>query len=240
MSVIDKLYMKFPTAGRRSMTALLSREGYEVNTKRTYRLMKKMGLRAMYPKPKKTSKMRCGEKYPYLLRGLEINTVNLAWATDITYIPVCGGFIYLSAIIDLYSRYVIAWEFSNSLDSEFCLKTVQKAFERGTPQIFNSDQGVQYTSYEYINLLKDKEIKISMTGKGRCWDNIFIERFWRTLKYEEVYLNSYEDSSHAMESIGEYIGIYNQERVHSALSYRTPFEVFSTVESKRINSLSLC
>jgi putative transposase len=226
MKEIDRLYLKFPFYGSRRMAKELNALGYEVNRKRIIRLMRLMTLEAMYPKPRKTLRQKDHQKYPYLLKNIDIAPQNHAWATDITYIPVEGGFIYLVAVLDLYSRYVLSWEISNTLESNFCIRALQKALQIGTPQIFNSDQGVQFTSNEFTKLLKERGISISMSGKGRCMDNIFVERFWRTLKYEEVFLKNYSSVIETIEGIATYIKLYNECRLHSSLDYQTPAKIY--------------
>lgn len=212
------------------MTFHLKRKGFSVNRKRISRLMKIMGLEAMYPKPKRYAWQQKYGKFPYLLKNIDISTQNHVWATDITYVPVDQGYLYLVAFIDLYSRFVLSWQLSNSLESSFCVEALEKAFKFGRPLIVNSDQGVQFTSYEYVNLLKSKGIEISMSGKGRCWDNIFVERFWRSLKYEEVYLKQYSCTEEAYDGISSYIKMYNKRRPHSSLNYRTPEEVYKKID----------
>lgn len=226
MKEIDMLYLEHPFYGSRLMTAALKMKGLEVNRKRVLRLMKLMCIEALYPKPKIRTTLPGYIKFPYLLDSIQIETVNQVWGTDITYIPVEGGFLYLVAFLDLHSRYVISWKISNSLESAFCLEALEMALEQGVPGIVNSDQGVQYTSHAYTDLLKSKEVRISMSGKGKCWDNIFVERFWRSLKYEEVYLKKYENHSDAIKNIGGYIHNYNNKRPHSALNYKTPHQVY--------------
>lgn len=226
MKEIDKLYLDNPYFGSRLMTASLVRKGFKVNRKRVSRLMRLMCIEALYPKPKIKTSQAGHTKFPYLLENLEIRAQNQVWGTDITYIPVCGGYLYLVAFLDLYSRYILSWSLSNSLESEFCIEALKMALEYGSPQIVNSDRGSQYTSNAYIDLVKSKEICISMSGKGKCWDNIFVERFWRTLKYEEVFLKQYEDANDAYENISYYIESYNKQRPHSALNYKTPVEVY--------------
>lgn len=226
MRLIDQIYLDFPHYGRRSMTGHLRGMGKSISTKRVARLMNRMGLKAIYPKSKKKAWQKKYGVYPYLLKGLQIHPQNHVWATDITYIPVRGGYIYLVAVMDVYSRFILSWNISDSLESDFCIAAVEKAFDFGRPKILNSDQGVQFTSKDYITLLRESDIEISMSGKGRCYDNIFIERFWRSLKYEEVYLHNYEDPAEAIDSIGEYMNLYNSERVHSSLNYRTPGDVY--------------
>lgn len=227
MKEIDKQYMDSPTYGTRLMTAHLKRIGHVVNRKRISRLMKNMGIAAIYPKPKKESWQKKFGKYPYLLNDIEICSYNHVWGTDITYIPVENGYIYMVAVIDIYTRFVLSWRLSNSLESDFCIKALEEAFKFGKPQIMNSDQGVQFTSQSYIKLLKDRDIAISMSGKGRCWDNIFVERFWRTLKYDEVYLNHYHCSTEAYEGIEKFINLYNYKRPHSSLQNCTPWERYN-------------
>jgi putative transposase len=185
-----------------------------------------MGLEAQYPKPKREAWQLKHGKFPYLLKNVKFTSHNHVWGTDITYIPLNNGFLYLVAFLDLFSRFVLSWQLSNNLESSFCVDALEKAFEYGTPQILNSDQGIQYTSSEYIKILKSKDIQISMSGKGRCWDNIFVERFWRSFKYEEVYLKQYVSSEETYEGINSYINFYNHKRPHSALNNRTPAEVY--------------
>lgn len=229
MKEIDMLYLESPSFGSRLMTASLIRKGFEVNRKRVSRLMKAMGLEAVYPKPKIRTTIPGNIKFPYLLKGVEICARNQAWGTDITYIPVRGGYVYLVAFMDLYSRRVLSWRLSNSLESEFCLEALTAAFEYGFPDIINSDQGVQYTSRAFIELATRNGVKVSMSGRGKCWDNIFVERLWRTLKYEEVYLKEYQDPIEAHDSICGYMDFYNKRRPHSALNYRTPVEAYLRV-----------
>jgi putative transposase len=226
MKEIDKLYLEYPFFGRRLMTAGLKMKGFEVNPKRVLRLMRLMGIEALYPKPKIRTTFPGYKKFPYLLADIKICSKNQAWGTDITYIPVHGGFLYLVAFLDLYSRYILSWKLSNSLESTFCVEALEIALRRGLPEIINSDQGIQYTSHAYTDLLKNKGVRISMSGKGKCWDNIFVERFWRSLKYEEVYLKQYENYIEAGDGIRNYINDYNKQRPHSALNYKTPEQVY--------------
>lgn len=226
MQEIDKIYLDYPFFGSRLMAAYLAKKGYIVNRKRVSRLMKIMGIEAIYPRRKIRTTFPGYTKFPYLLNGLEINTQNKVWGTDITYIPVNGGYLYLVAFIDLYSRFVLSWQLSNSLESDFCVYALEMALKQSTPEIINSDQGSQYTSHAYINLVQNNGVQISMSGRGKCWDNIFVERFWRSLKYEEVYLKQYENYNEAYIGITSYIDNYNAKRPHSALSYKTPFEVY--------------
>lgn len=225
MRLIDEEYTRRPFYGRPRLTAYLRRSGYLVNEKRVRRLMQKMGLEAIYPKPKTTVTDREHKKYPYLLREIEISRPNQVWSADITYVPMLMGFMYLMAIIDWYSRYVIAWELSNTLDSDFCLLALDRGLKSGRPEIFNTDQGVQFTSQAFTSTLEKTGIRISMDGRGRALDNIFIERLWRSLKYEDIYLKEYADVPALEAGLDSYFGFYNQERMHQSLSYRTPAEV---------------
>jgi putative transposase len=227
MKEIDMIYLENPAFGSRLMTHSLIRKGFNVNRKRVSRLMKAMRIEAVYSKPRVKTTIPGYIKFPYLLNDIEICCKNQIWATDITYVPLSGGYIYLVAFIDLYSRYILSWKLSNSLETEFCIEALEMAFQNnGLPKIINSDQGVQYTSNAYVDLIKSKGAQISMTGKGRCWDNIFIERFWRTFKYEEVYLKQYSSYLEAHENIFNYIENYNKQRPHSSLNYKTPIEIY--------------
>ncbi len=226
MARMDRQYLKTPFYGSRRITVWLRTQGYQVNRKRVRRLMQLMGLEAIYRRPN-TSKPAPGHKvYPYLLRGLEINRVNQVWAADITYIPMARGFLYLAAIMDWHSRYVLAWRLSNTLEVDFCLEALEEALRQGNPGIFNTDQGSQFTSEAFTGRLLAQGIGVSMDGKGRCMDNVFVERLWRSIKYEEVYLQAYENGSAARRGIGAYLAFYNQGRPHQALGYRTPGQVF--------------
>ena len=226
MDMIDRKYTEHPFYGILRMTAWFHDEGHQVNHKRVQRLMQLMGLKAIYPKPR-LSKGECvSEKYPYLLRGLVIQKPNQVWGTDITYIKLRQGFIYLVAVMDWFSRYVLSWEVSNSLDTFFCMSALEKALVRNTPEIFNSDQGSQFTSEAFTSRLKAAGIRISWDGRGRVWDNIFIERLWRSVKYEEVYLKDYANVTEAIGGIDSYFRFYNTQRHHQALGYRTPEQVF--------------
>lgn len=208
------------------MTAVLNQSGFQVNRKRVRRLTRLMGIEAIYPKPKTSNSNKEHYKYPYLLKGLAISFPNHVWSSDITYLRLERGFIYLTAIIDWYSRYVLSWKLSNTLDTRFCVETLEEALKIGTPAIFNTDQGAQYTAQAFLDPLKAKEIKISMDSKGRAIDNVFIERLWRSLKYEEVYLRSYRTVSEAESSIEHYFSFYNHERLHQSLGYETPENVY--------------
>jgi putative transposase len=225
MRLIDKQYTKAPFYGSRRMTEWLKRQEYEVNRKRVVRLMRLMGIEAIYPKPRLSQSDQDHEKYPYLLGGLDIVHPNQVWATDITYIRMSGGFLYLMAVMDWFSRYVLSWRLSNTLESSFCLDALDEALGKGKPEIFNSDQGSQFTSKDFTGRLKDAGVQISMDGRGRVFDNIFVERLWRAVKYEEVYLKEYEDVPDVFDGIGGYFRFYNNERLHQSLSYKTPAEV---------------
>jgi len=226
MGMIDEEYTAHPFYGILRMTAYLREQGYQVNHKRVGRLMGLMGIRAIYPKPRLSKGVDNCEKYPYLLRGVVIQRPNQVWGTDITYIKLRQGFIYLVAVMDWFSRYVLSWEISNSLDSFFCMSALEKALAKGTPEIFNSDQGVQFTSKVFTGRLKEGGIRISQDGRGRFWDNIFIERLWRSVKYEEVYLKDYANVPEAISELSKYFSHYNTQRPHQALGYRTPEKVF--------------
>ena len=232
MKLIDRQYLVTPFYGARKMAAWLKSQGQKVNRKRVRRLMRLMGLKAIYRRPR-TGNPAPGHKiYPYLLGGLRITRPNQVWAADITYIPMARGFLYLVAIIDWYSRYVLSWRLSNTLDAGFCVEALEEALSKGCPEIFNTDQGAQFTAEAFTGLLEQHGIRISMDGKGSYSDNLFIERLWRTVKYEEVYLKAYQDGRDARISLDNYFRFYNTERPHQALGYRTPAEVLtsSTVE----------
>lgn len=237
MRLIDKQYTHTPFYGVPRMTAWLRRRDHEVNPKRVRRLMRLMGLEAIYPKPRLSLGAKSHHKYPYLLRGLKIEAPNQVWATDITYIRLASGFVYLVAIMDWFSRYVVSWEVSVTLEAAFCLAALERALETALPEIFNSDQGVQFTSEDFTNLLDSRGVRISMDGRGRCFDNIFVERLWRSVKYEEVYLNDYRDVHESVRRLGMYFEFYNHERLHQALDYRTPATLpgsTGTILTKRI------
>lgn len=227
MRLIDELYLKAPFYGHRSMTYELNKKGEKVNKKRVHRLMKKMGLVTMYPKPRYDAACKENYKYPYLLKNLQITRPNQVWGTDITYIPIETGYMYLVAIMDLFSRYVVSWVLSNNMEVDFCIQAMEKALKLGfKPEIINSDQGTQFTSKAWITLLKQEKINISMSGKGRCWDNIFVERLWRTLKYEEVYPKDYMNGKEAEQGINLYFNFYNLERIHTSLGLKVPKEMY--------------
>ncbi len=226
MKEIDRLHLEYPFYGKRRMTAVLRKADWGINVKRVRRLMLLLGIEAFYPKPNTTVAGEGHKKYPYLLRGVTIDRVNQVWSTDITYVPMHRGYLYLTAVIDWYSRYVLAWKLSNSLEMKFCIDTLLRSFEYGLPEIFNTDQGVQYTSSVFTEELKSRGISISMDGKGRALDNIFVERLWRSVKQEEIYLKSYESGIDAYENLAHYFEFYNNERPHQSLGYRTPREFF--------------
>lgn len=226
MRLIDEQYTKTPFYGVRRMTIWLRRIGEPVNTKRVRRLMRVMGLEAVYPKPHLSNACPTHKKYPYRLKGLTITRPNQVWGTDITYIRLTGGFVYLVAILDWFSRYVVSWGLSVTLDVAFCLDALEQALRVGTPEIFNSDQGVQFTCADFTGRLEAENIQISMDGRGRAMDNVFTERLWRSVKYEEVYLKDYGTVPVARENLAKYFGFYNGERPHQALDYRTPAAVY--------------
>ncbi len=227
MRRIDELFLKYPFYGARRMALHLRREGVRIGRRRAARLMRLMGLEAIYRAPRTSAPHPGHRVYPYLLRGLAIERPDHVWCADITYIPVQRGFLYLVAIMDWASRHVLAWRLSNTLDAGFCTDTLEEALARyGGPEIFNTDQGSQFTSLAFTGRLREAGIRISMDGRGRCMDNIFIERLWRSLKYEAVYLHEIADGFAARRVIGEWIGFYNTRRPHSALGGRTPAEAY--------------
>ena len=227
MKLIDQQYLATPFYGSRRMTVWLNRQGNQASRKRVQRLMRIMGLTAIYRRPR-TSQPAPGHKvYPYLLRGMEITRPNQVWAADITYIPMARGFLYLVAIMDWYSRHVMAWNLSNTLEADFCVEALEKALGKEKPEVFNTDQGSQFTSEGFTRLLEQHGVRISMDGKGRYTDNIFVERLWRTVKYEEVYLKAYSNGREAKAELDAYFHFYNTQRPHQTLGYRTPAEVFN-------------
>jgi putative transposase len=226
---IHELWLDMPFYGYRKITAELQKRGRGVNHKRILRMMRDMRIQALYPKPKTTMINSEHKKYPYLLRGIKITGPNHVWATDITYIRLPGGFVYLIAIIDLFSRFVISWTLSTTLETDFCLKALEVALQSGLkPEILNTDQGVQFTSLAWIQQVEGNGIKVSMDGIGRWIDNVFIERFWRTLKHEHVLIHAFEAIKDARKSIGQFIDVYNHKRLHQSLGYQTPAEVYLT------------
>lgn len=226
MERIDEQYTATPFYGVRRMTAWLRQQGELVNHKRVARIMRQMGIQAIYPKPRTTLAGDNARRYPYLLRGLCIDRPDLVWSTDITYIRLANGFVYLVAVMDWYSRYVLSWQLSNTMDVHFCLVALEEALQVSQPRIFNSDQGSQFTSLAFTGALEGRAIQISQDGKGRAFDNIFVERLWRTVKYEEVYLKDYDSVSSAIENLERYFRFYNQERLHQSLNYRPPASVY--------------
>ena len=222
MRLIDEQYLRRPYYGSRRMAVWLNNEGHEVNRKRVQRLMRLMGLEAIYPKPRTTVPGAGHKIYPYLLRNVAVTRPNQVWSTDITYVPLRCGFLYLTAILDWYSRYVLAWRLSNSLDVDFCLEALDEALSRGRPEIFNTDQGVQFTSRAFTGRLESAAVAISMDGRGRALDNVFVERLWRSVKYEEVYLHDYANGVECHAGLSEYLRFYCEERPHQSLDYRTP------------------
>jgi putative transposase len=235
MKLIDHQYLATPFYGARRLVVWLKKQGYRINRKRARRLMRIMGLKTIYRRPRTSKSTPGGRIYPYLLEGMEITRPNQAWAADITYIPMARGFLYLVAIIDWHSRYVLSWRLPNTLDAGFCVEALEEALTKAVPEIFNTDQGAQFTSEAFTSLLDRHGVRISMDGKGRYSDNLFIERLWRSVKYEEVYLKAYEDGRDVKASIGDYFRFYNTERPHQSLGYRTPAEVFNStpVETTR-------
>lgn len=226
MRLIDEQYLRTPFYGVPKMTEYLRSLKYQINPKRVRRMMKKMCIEAIYCKPNLSKANQEHKKYPYLLKGLKIDHKNQVWSSDITYLPMLHGYLYLVAIIDLYSRYVLSWELSNSLENSFCISALNKALEIGKPEIFNTDQGSQFTSPNYTGILEGHEIRISMDGKGRALDNIFIERLWRSLKYEDIYLKSYETGKALYRGLQDYFMFYNFERIHQGLQYKKPGEIY--------------
>ena len=226
MLAIDKKYLQTPFFGVPKMCHHLRSLNYKVNVKRVRRLMRLMGLQAIYCKPRLSIPDKAHKKYPYLLRGITISRVDQVWSTDITYIPMEKGFMYLIAVIDWHSRYVLSWRLTNSLDGIACIDTLKDSLRGGKPEIFNTDQGVQFTSEKFTSVLDSKDIQISMDGKGRAIDNVFVERLWRTVKYEYVYLHSHSNVKELYEGLKSYFEFYNHQRPHQALNYRTPAEVY--------------
>lgn len=226
MRLLDEQYTRTPFYGHRKMVKFLHDEGYAVDRKRVRRLMRLMGLETIYPKPRLSQAGLSPVRYPYLLRGVSIDRIDQVWSSDITYIRLARGFVFLVAIIDWFSRYVLAWELSTTLDTSFCLEALDRALQVTRPEIFNTDQGVQFTSQEFIERLRSAEIRISWDGRGRALDNIFVERLWRSVKYEEVYLKDYQTISEARSNLKQYFHFYNHERYHQSLDYKTPVTVY--------------
>ena len=226
MRLIDQEYTAHPFLGSRRLLKWLIEQGEAVNRKRVQRLMRLMGLEAIYPKPKRSVPGRGHRIYPYLLRQVSIERPDQVWSSDITYVPLAQGFMYLAAIIDWFSRYVIAWRLSNTLDGSFCLEMLDEALSQGRPEVFNTDQGVQFTAQAWTGRLEAAGVQVSMDGKGRCLDNVFVERLWRSVKYEDIYLWRYEDVPQLQQGLGRYFPYYNEERQHQSLAYRTPAAVY--------------
>lgn len=233
MRLIDEEFTKHPFLGSRKMRDTLRLEGHKVNRKRVQRLMRKMGLQSVAPKPNTSLANKAHKVYPYLLRNVDITHVNHVWSTDITYIRLPHGFVYLVAVMDWYSRQVLSWEVSNTMDSDFCVNALERACRLyGKPLIFNTDQGSQFTSEAFTSVLKKQGIQISMDGKGRATDNIFIERLWRSVKYEEVYLNEYSSVKELKQKLGQYFHYYNHKRPHQSLDGQTPSSVYNATEQQ--------
>jgi putative transposase len=226
MRLIDEEYTRCPFYGSRRWAAWLKGKGHAVNRKRLQRLMRLMGLQAIYPKPRLSLPDRQHKVYPYLLRGVEVVRPDQVWSTDITYVPLASGFMYLAAVLDWYSRSVIAWRLSNTLDGSFCLDLLDEALSRGCPEVFNTDQGVQFTARAWTSRLEAAGVAVSRDGKGRCLDNVFVERLWRSVKQEDIYPKGYERVPQLQAGLGAYFPFYNEERPHQALGYRTPAEVY--------------
>lgn len=228
MRLIDEQYLKTPFWGSRNMRTFLRAMGHQVNRKRVQRLMQKMGLEAMAPKPSLSRPAPGHKKYPYLLKDVTIDRPNQVWSSDITYVPLRNGFLYLVGVMDWYSRHVLSWKLSNTMDVDFCLEALDEALDQGTPEIFNTDQGAQFTSPHFTERLLARRIAISMDGKGRALDNVFIERLWRSLKYEDIYLKRYESGADCHKGLTNYFRFYSHERPHQALGNRTPWTVHSS------------
>jgi putative transposase len=226
MRVIDEEYLKFPSLGSRRMVIWLEALGHVVNRKRVQRLMRLMGIEAIYPKPRLSVANAEHRKFPYKLRGLIVNRVNQVWASDITYVPMPRGFMYLVAVIDWHSRYVLSWRLSNSLESSFCVEALEAALEYGRPEIFNTDQGVQFTSRAFTECLEGAGVSISMDGRGRALDNVFIERLWWSVKYEHVYRYDHQTVAALYQGLGGYLNFFNRNRRHQSLGYETPWDVY--------------
>jgi putative transposase len=226
MRLLDEEYTAHPFSGSRKLTRWLAQQGEAVNRKRVQRLMRLMGLEAIYPKPRLSSGGRGHRIYPYLLRNVRIERPDQVWSTDITYVPLASGFMYLAAVLDWFSRYVVAWRLSNTLDGSFCLEMLEEALNRGKPEVFNTDQGVQFTAEAWTGRLESTGVAVSMDGRGRCLDNVFVERLWRTVKYEDIYLWRYEGVAELQQGLGRYFPYYNEERLHQSLDYRTPAAVY--------------
>jgi putative transposase len=226
MRLLDEQYTATPFYGVRRMTAWLRSHGYAVNPKRVRRLLRTMGLEAIYPKPRLSQPAEGHTIYPYLLRGVRVERVNQVWSADITYVRLAAGFVYLVAVIDWFSRYVLSWVVSITMDVPFCVEVLEQALRHGQPEMFNTDQGAQFTSQAFTARLKAGGVRISMDGRGRALDNVFVERLWRSVKYEDVYVRDYQSVWDARQHLARYFGFYNEERLHQALGYRTPAAVY--------------
>jgi putative transposase len=233
MRLIDEQYTTYPFYGSRKITEVLTRQGEEVNRKRVQRLMREMGLEAIYPKPRLSAAGRGHKIYPYLLRGVRIARPDQVWSADITYVPLPSGFMYLAAVIDWFSRYVIAWKLSNTLDGSFCVEMLEEALKGGRPEVFNTDQGVQFTAAAFTERLESAGVAVSMDGRGRALDNVFVERLWRAVKYEDIYIRGYETVAELLGGLLQYFAFYNQERIHQSLRYQTPAEVYRGTTATR-------
>jgi putative transposase len=233
MGLIDRQFTARPFYGSRRMVVWLGQQGEDVSRKRVRRLMRVMGLEAIYPKPRLSLAGKGHRIYPYLLRNVKVERVDQVWSTDITYIPMASGFMYLAAVIDWYSRYVIAWRLSNTLDGSFCTEMLEEALGSGRPEVFNTDQGVQFTASAFTGRLESAGVAVSMDGRGRALDNVFVERLWRSVKYEDVYIWCYETVPELRVGLGRYFGFYNEERPHQSLGYRTPGAVYREVGARR-------
>jgi putative transposase len=227
MRLIDEQYLRTPAFGSRMMTQWFARQLKQpLNRKRVQRLMRTMGIESVAPKPYTTRRNKNHRIYPYLLRNVEINRKDQVWSTDITYVPLACGFMYLTAVIDWHTRYVLSWRLSNSLESHFCIEALEEALSIGTPEIFNTDQGSQFTARSFTSRLEDAGIAISMDGRGRALDNVFVERLWRTVKYEDIYLKDYQTPKKLASGLSAYFDFYRHDRPHSSLDYRTPADVY--------------
>ncbi len=233
MRKIDEQYTACPFYGSRRMTAWLTDQGEEVNRKRVQRLMRVMGLEAIYPKPRLSLAGKGHRIYPYLLRGVTVERADQVWSADITYVPLPRGFMYLAAVIDWFSRYVVAWRLSNTLDGSFCLEMLEEALRSGKPEVFNTDQGVQFTAGAFTGCLERAGVAVSMDGRGRALDNVFVGRLWRSVKYEDIYIRGYEAVSELHQGLGRYFTFYNHERLHQSLGYQTPAAVYRGISATR-------
>lgn len=242
MNLLDRQHTKTPYYGVRKMSVFLKEQGYNVGKDRTRTLLRSMGLEAIFPGPNLSKRNYQHKVYPYLLKGVKIVRPNQVWGADITYIRLLYGFVYLVAIIDWYSRYVLSWRLSNTLDSDFCIEAIEEALRYGKPEIFNTDQGSQFTSFAFTNRLKEKKIVISMDGRGRAFDNIFVERLWRTVKYEDIYLKGYQTIKETDDGLKDYFYRYNNERYHQALNYKKPCDIYPAAFSlgKNIYKMGTC